>query len=363
MKGGRQVRAGVLDLEGRWFGHNAGWSRVRRVIGALVFLLLTCGPVKAADLNVLNESDRHTFNAKDGSKLLYALAEPEKAKPGKRYPLVVFLHGAGGMRPAGERNAQRSWDGAGQFYETMTEDCYFFMPQANSVWSGIAWEVLPYRMSSEPEKCQNQSVMECIEALLEDRKYAIDPDRVYLAGASMGSMGMWDLACRRPDLFAAGISCCGGFDAEQAPKIARIKFRMFHGDADNIVPPAGSKAMYEALKDAGADVEYHVYPGANHFIWEQTYRNKENLDWLFAQRRAATKSTQEAAGAKSGDVPFDANREFRTWVSKSGAKLEAKLLETRGGKVVLSARDGSRKHISSAWLSPDDLDYIESLLK
>lgn len=39
-----------------------------------------------------------------------------------------------------------------------------------------------------------------------------------------------------------------------------VKFRIYHGDADNIVPVEGSRQAYKALKAAGADVEYIEFP-------------------------------------------------------------------------------------------------------
>jgi len=236
----------------------------------------------AADFNRLREADDGSFKASDGSTLLYALAEPQTVEPGKQYPLVIFLHGAGGM--SGKRKTDRGKDGGDQFFQTMTEECYFFMPQASAVWSGIGWGKTPYKMREEPSK-QMRQVIECIDWLLKEK--TVDPDRVYVAGASMGSMGMWELVCRRPELFAAGIACCGGFDADQAQKIAHIKFRIFHGDKDPWVPIDGSQVMYDALKKAGADVEFNIYEGADHFIWQPTFTNKELLAWLFEQKRRA----------------------------------------------------------------------------
>ncbi|MEI6970947.1 MAG: prolyl oligopeptidase family serine peptidase [bacterium] len=336
---------------------------MRKLICLLLTVTFGVQVAGAADCKLLNDADTESFKASDGRVLLYALAKPQVLKTGKKYPLVIFLHGAGGMRPAGERNPQRSWDGAGQFFETMTNDCYFFMPQANSIWSGIPWAQLPYTMSTEPAKQANQAVVECIDALLKDKKLAVDQERIYIAGVSMGSMGMWDLACRRPELFAAGLSCCGGFDATQAKRIAGIKFRMFHGGADNVVPEAGSKALYDALKAAGADVEYQVYPGANHLIWEPTYRNKVNVDWLFAQRRGPAAGKQQGPQVKSaaGDLPMDVSRESRTWTSKKGTTLEAKLLQKRGDNLVLALADGTRKTVDVKALSQDDQAYVKAL--
>lgn len=252
-----------------------------RLITALI-LSLGLGPgfVHADDVKRLRDGDTGQFKAKDGGALLYALTEPKAAKPDKKYPLVIFLHGAGGM--SGERKADRGKDGADQFFQTLTEDCYFFLPQASEVWAGIGWGNAPYKMNEKPTK-QMQHVIECVEWLIKNK--AVDPDRVYVAGTSMGSMGMWDLVCRRPELFAAGVACCGGFDADQAKKIKHIPFRIFHGDKDPWVPYDGSKAMFDALKKADADVDFKTYKGSDHFIWQPTFTDKALLKWLFEQKR------------------------------------------------------------------------------
>jgi predicted peptidase len=195
-------------------------------------------------------------------------------------------------------------------------------------------------MNDKPTACM-QAVMDCVAWLIENK--AVDPDRVYACGASMGSMGMWDLVCRRPEWFAAGISCCGGFDADQAEKVAHIPFRIFHGGADNIVPKEGSIAMFEALKEAGAEnVDYTEYPGGSHFAWGPTYGNKDNLEWLFKQRRIQ---------------PRDA---VRTWTSSTGRKMEAKFVQC---VVILETPEGKRREIDLESFSEDDRRYIDALLK
>lgn len=298
----------------------------------------------ALDCALLTAADTGEFTTAAGRRLQYALYEPKDAGPDKKYPLVVFLHGAGGMKP--ERVVDRLWDGAGQVFENLPEECYFFAPQANDKWSGIAWEQLPYAMSQDPN-VQNNAVAECLDNLIKTK--AVDPQRIYVAGTSMGSMGMWDLAARRPNLFAAGISCCGGFDPAQAQKLAGIRFRVFHGDADNIVPIAGSQAMAEALKAAGGQVEYTVLPGANHFIWDKVYRDKDIVAWMFQQRREPGKGA-----AARGDAEA-----FRTWTPEKGKPVEARFSKVI---VVIKRKGGTELRIDADTLSPEDREYVRGQL-
>lgn len=64
-----------------------------------------------------------------------------------------------------------------------------------------------------------------------------------------------------------------------------VKFRIFHGDADNVVTPEGSRAAYRALKAIGADVEYIEFPGCNHGSWNPAFNYPDFMEWLFNQKK------------------------------------------------------------------------------
>ena len=71
-----------------------------------------------------------------------------------------------------------------------------------------------YRGSAE------RDVMDVIAEVRRD--YAIDPDRIYLMGHSMGGYGTWSVAMAHPDVFAAIGPISGGGDASGMVKIAHI---------------------------------------------------------------------------------------------------------------------------------------------
>lgn len=45
--------------------------------------------------------------------------------------------------------------------------------------------------------------------------------------------------------------------------------------------------MVEALKKAKGNVQFTVYPDADHDSWTETYNNPELYTWLLQQKRAA----------------------------------------------------------------------------
>ena len=56
-----------------------------------------------------------------GDTLLYRYLTPEDAKPGKKYPLVIFLHGSG---ERGNDNQKQLFHGSGQFLNPVNRENY-----------------------------------------------------------------------------------------------------------------------------------------------------------------------------------------------------------------------------------------------
>ena len=46
-----------------------------------------------------------------------------------------------------------------------------------------------------------------------------------------------------------------------------------------------SEAMVDALKQAGGNVKFTVYPNAGHDAWTDTYANPKLYEWLLEQKQ------------------------------------------------------------------------------
>lgn len=117
--------------------------------------------------------------------------------------------------------------------------------------------------------------------------HRIDTARIYVTGLSMGGYATWGLACTYPERFAAVVPICGGGDPEKAPLIKEVPTWVFHGAKDEAVPLQQSQAMVDALKAAGSDVRFTVYPEGGHVeAWQNAYGDPDLWEWLAKQRRA-----------------------------------------------------------------------------
>ncbi|MFG0253335.1 MAG: prolyl oligopeptidase family serine peptidase, partial [Phycisphaerales bacterium JB038] len=115
--------------------------------------------------------------------------------------------------------------------------------------------------------------------------YAVDADRLYVTGLSMGGYGAWALAARQPHRFAALAPICGGGDPATATSFVHLPVWAFHGAQDNVVPVRRTQEMVEALRQAGAEARLTIYPDAGHDSWTETYENPKLYEWLLAQSR------------------------------------------------------------------------------
>jgi len=133
---------------------------------------------------------------------------------------------------------------------------------------------------------------EVLSGLLDEveKNYAVDESRVYVTGLSMGGYGVWSLAAREPDRFAAVVPICGGGESVDAKKLVGVPVWAFHGDKDTSVDIAKGQAMIDSLKEAGGNPKFTIYEGVGHDCWTKTYEDPDVYTWLFAQQRKRHKS-------------------------------------------------------------------------
>jgi predicted peptidase len=110
----------------------------------------------------------------------------------------------------------------------------------------------------------------------------VDRSRVYLTGFSMGGYGTWQAAAAMPGVFAAIAPLCGVADLQDVPHLVGIPAWVFHGARDRNVPLSESVEMVRALRQAGGDPRFTVYPEREHDIWTMTYRDSRLYLWFLS---------------------------------------------------------------------------------
>ncbi len=227
-----------------------------------------------------------TVNLGDES-FAFQLLKPATVEAGKRYPVVLFLHGSG-ERGTDNKAQLKHFAGRMATPEMQAKyPCYLIAVQClpDQKWNEVDWNSrVALIMAPKPNQMQDYAM-----AALEKVKasHAVDPARIILTGLSMGGYGAWELSMRHPDLFCCVAPVCGGGDDSKAALIKDIPVWAWHGSLDEAVPVERSRTMVAAIKAAGGkQVKYTELEGVGHDSWTTAYTPASGLlDWMFAQKK------------------------------------------------------------------------------
>lgn len=279
-------------------GRSAQTSRRMKSLAFLLALFVAfVAPIRAEDY------EARTFTA-DGKSLPYRLLKPQDYDASKKYPLVLFLHGAG---ERGDDNSAQLKHGAPAFLKPEVRakfPAFVVAPQCprEQKWADVDWSkpvITQPAEASAPAKL----ALGAIDAL--QKEFSIDADRIYITGLSMGGYGTWDLITRYPEKWAAAVPICGGGDPTVVARAKSIPVWAFHGAVDNVVPTVQTRNLVAALKAAGAAPLYSEYPGTAHDSWTAAYQEPELFPWLFAQRRGQPAVPFEKTAAPFAQPPSE----------------------------------------------------------
>ena len=257
-------------------------SGVRRkhLLLLLLLSLAACDPLpkKLPIMKPGQTAQKFSIERKQVLATDYLLFLPEGygADSIKRWPLILFLHGAG------ERGTNLSLVAKhGPPKIDTSEKNFPFIVVSPQCPDGQIWS--------------NDLLLALLDEL--EAKYAVDPKRIYLTGLSMGGFGTWNLGLSYPEKFAAIAPICGGgqtiqitlaqhFSPAQLALMKGLGVWAFHGGKDATVSPDESEHMVGALKKAGCtDVKLTIYPAAEHDSWTETYANPELFQWFLQHSR------------------------------------------------------------------------------
>ncbi len=206
-------------------------------------------------------------------RYLLFLPKGYDATSAKRWPLILFLHGAG----------ERGTD----VWKVATHG-----PPKNVAQNPDFPFVVVSPQCPEGERWSDEILLGLLDDVTRDLQ--VDTDRVYLTGLSMGGYGSWSLGLSHPERFAAIVPICGGGElitvllagGEKGRALKSLGVWAFHGGKDPVVPLEESQRMVDILKKVGAqDVKLTVYPEAGHDSWTEAYKNPELYEWLLSHHR------------------------------------------------------------------------------
>ncbi|MBX2971066.1 MAG: fibronectin type III domain-containing protein [Cyclobacteriaceae bacterium] len=222
---------------------------------------------------------------------------PDREEP---YPMIVMLHGAGesGRIWTGQynyantdvrfdNNGHNLLHGGQQHWNAVNRN-----PNLSNSFPGIViWPQASYNGAWENGwnggnlNPTGLLVTKVIEWMVLQKN--VDPDRIYMHGLSNGGKGTWDLAAKRPDLFAAILPMAGvGSDNNQmAPILNTMPLWLFQGGTDTNPRPQAAADAIAALQAQGGDPRYTLYPTLGHGVWNTAYAEADFFPWMKSQSK------------------------------------------------------------------------------
>ena len=210
---------------------------------------------------------KHKWNSDKYFNFGYICNLPKDYDPEKKYPLVIFLHGAG---ERGEDLEKVAVHGYLKHIREQDKDYPFIL-------------IAPQCPLEKYWGCYTESMLAFIDYLYE--AYPVDVDRVYLTGLSMGGTGTWMLAMADPKRFAAIAPICGSGIYWNGGCLSKLPIMVYHGDCDTAVPILDSVNMITSVNKNGGNAQIKVCTGVGHNVSNIAYSDDALIDWLLSHTR------------------------------------------------------------------------------
>ncbi len=338
----------------------------------LMVFLMTLMPLFVFGEGMADKFQKLTYQDKaTGITLTYHLFLPQGYHEGGNYPLVMFMHDMSGADPGADADSVlNSNRGACVWAEEENQKehpCIVLVPHFDR-------QTVDDNYTVQPDV---YAALNLLKSTI--HSYAVDSDRVYVTGQSMGCMMSYVMLSQEPDLFAAGLLVAGQWDPTVIAPMAKKNLLLVSctGDEKSSNGVAAALKVWEAngattrqflwpldttsfartqemaeLLKKGGNIHFVQLNGGDHrTTWQKAYDIEGFRDWLFAQRRPMQadktysilmnpQDTTTLVAALHGDAHGDASENTINAIEKAylkGAQLAVVNLCMKDNKPALTS--------------------------
>lgn len=223
--------------------------------------------------------EKNIFNAPNGQfDIGYYVYTPKEYSKDKKYPMIVFLHGAGERGNGADELDKINKHALAKYAKEGKEiPAILLCPQCPGriVWNNIVFE---------------------LKALIDKvaEEYGADMNRISITGISMGGFGTWEMGLTFSNFFSAIAPICGGGLSWRCGNLINTPIWAFHGDCDSVVPPKNSIEMVDSVIMNGGNAKLTLFHGVGHDSWDSAYLDTKVIAWLLSQKREDFSKNKEA---------------------------------------------------------------------
>ena len=192
-------------------------------------------------------------------RVMFPRSYQHNVNDGKKYPVMLFFHGAG----------EKGW-----IYDNELQLLHggeFFKNQVNSgQFDGFL--IYPQNTGGSFGDSYYQPTFGVIDSLAKYCK--LDLDRIFIDGLSAGGQACFEVLLLYPQRVAkaapssaASTGALGGLN-----NFIHIPIWMATGGQDINPHPLVAQQVYETIKNAGGDIKWTLYPDLGHFVWNNHWQ-------------------------------------------------------------------------------------------
>lgn len=123
------------------------------------------------------------------------------------------------------------------------------------------------------------------------KKYNIDPNRIFVHGLSAGGEGTYEIIQRAPWLIAGALPMSAITDNNivetgKIETIATVPIWQFQGGTDTAPKPSFTQVHIDSMRAHGMDVRLTIYPTLGHSVWNNAYLEPDFFSWMRTKNKA-----------------------------------------------------------------------------
>jgi predicted esterase len=239
--------------------------------------------VPESNEGVLNEGDikyvhflmhfKHRIIPIDSTDAPYGYLEYLSAGYSKgsdeKYPLVVFLHGSGGV-------------GGGHYSDLINSSTC--MREGLTRYLEMDMDLPAVVISPQAPSTFDPTILDTfIDFLLSH--YSVDPDRICVTGISMGGGSTWQYGYFHGERLSSLVPLCGNYVCVNYSSMINLPVWAFHNDSDPTVPVAYTYNNINGIIKAGGEPFMSIFDTDDHSCAYEAYYYPGLWNWVFSQRK------------------------------------------------------------------------------
>ena len=221
-------------------------------------------------------SFQYTGGKYDNAEIKYRLRVPPKITPGKKYPLIIHLHGVGEAGNDNTLSLAHLHSVLPLMVGPDQQDFFLLVTQCPS--NSRYWEF-------SENKDGNLDVM---LAALENvtNNFPIDDQRTSVFGLSSGGYGVWLLLLEYPEKFsAAAIASISVPDSPYLAKLTSFPIWAFRNKSDSSASVSSNRQAMRIINGSGGYMKLTQFDLGGHAAWRPAMDEYNCFAWMIAQKR------------------------------------------------------------------------------